>query len=127
MSTEAGVLCDDCGLFLCDGCFGSLLVARECAGGGRYDQNVVDGGNRSKPGKLRTSLKVAAAAASRCSRSRRRYWTRAIGSPMMPPRPLPRRVYGSSATHAAWMRCSTAHSRLWQLAHSRTCAIFALT
>ena len=33
-----GVLCGGCGLFLCNRCFGQLVVANEAAVGGRYDR-----------------------------------------------------------------------------------------
>jgi hypothetical protein len=36
----AGVLCRDCGLFLCHPCFGSTNVANECQVGGRYDSSI---------------------------------------------------------------------------------------
>eukprot|EP01043_Picozoa_sp_COSAG02_P078655 COSAG02_NODE_17817_length_978_cov_86.255973_1_plen_167_part_01 len=39
---EEGVLCECCNLFLCDACFGSILVSNECQQGGRYDLVIGD-------------------------------------------------------------------------------------
>lgn len=39
---EEGVLCDGCKLFLCDACFGAILVSNECQQGGRYDLGIGD-------------------------------------------------------------------------------------
>ncbi len=35
-----GVLCDDCGIFLCNVCFGHTVVANECQQGGRFDSDL---------------------------------------------------------------------------------------
>lgn len=37
---EQGVLCDDCGLFLCHACFGATVVKNECQIGGRFDTDL---------------------------------------------------------------------------------------
>ena len=50
---EEGVLCSDCGLFLCLRCFGELNVSNECQVGGRYDKAIeAPGGSTSPPGSL---------------------------------------------------------------------------
>ena len=36
---EEGVLCEDCGLFICHSCFGNV-VTNECQVGGRFDANL---------------------------------------------------------------------------------------
>ena len=37
---EEGVLCGDCGLFLCNVCFGHTVVVNECQQGGRFDSDL---------------------------------------------------------------------------------------
>ena len=37
---EEGVLCEDCGFFMCHSCFGSLVVTNECQVGGRFEANL---------------------------------------------------------------------------------------
>ena len=48
---EEGVLCEDCGLFLCHACFGATVVANECQIGGRYDA-VIGAGDACPCGSL---------------------------------------------------------------------------
>ena len=42
---EEGVLCECCSLFLCNACFGSILVSNECQQGGRYDLVIGEEGS----------------------------------------------------------------------------------
>ena len=42
---EDGVLCECCSLFLCNACFGSILVSNECQQGGRYDLVIGEEGS----------------------------------------------------------------------------------
>eukprot|EP01043_Picozoa_sp_COSAG02_P003480 COSAG02_NODE_85_length_39411_cov_50.018493_7_plen_1295_part_00 len=52
---EDGVRCEDCGLFLCNKCFGGTVVHNECQVGGRFDKQIEAsgaGGMMSAPGSL---------------------------------------------------------------------------
>ena len=54
VAEEEGVLCEDCGLFLCHPCFGKSVVANEGQVGGRFDKSIdaEGGGMMSAPGSL---------------------------------------------------------------------------